>query len=383
MVHVISPADELSLVEAIASAMHPLQVDGGGSKRRLGRAVDTEHVLSLAHFSGVTLYEPEELVLEAGAATPLDDIEILLQGKRQRLAFEPPNLARIMRSNQRGTIGGAIACNLSGPRRLTAGAARDHILGVRGVSGRGELFKAGGRVVKNVTGYDISKLVTGSFGTLAALTSITLKVLPMPERDVTLLVKVRDVHESGRMMRAAMQSPHDVSCAAYVPGRGVGLRLEGISVSVDSRKASVIKLLGIDPDVLEDAQSLRFWTAVRDVEMLASDRLQCLWKISVAPSEGPRLAEQLCQQTGGTYILDWSGGLVWLEVPNSADACALVIRSALDQGHATLVAAPDDVRGTVDVFQPQPPLLAALAKRTKQAFDPNGRLNPYRMSRDY
>ncbi len=361
----------------IASARAPFAVEGSGSKRNFGHRVDAP-ILSLAKFSGVALYEPEELVLEAGAATPLDEIEALLDARQQRLAFEPPNYARIMRSNFRGTIGSVIACNLSGPRRLTAGAARDHILGVRGVSGRGEIFKAGGRVVKNVTGYDIAKLMCGSFGTLAALTTITLKVLPKPEADETLLVKVSDVHEAGRVMRAAMQSPFDVSCTAYVPEQGVGLRLEGIPVSVDARKESLIKLLQIAPDVLREDASRRFWIAVRDVEGLNVDR--CVWRISVAPSEGPRIAAQLARDTEGTFILDWSGGLIWLA---SVEPHADMVRSAIGSGHATLVSAPEEIRSRVEVFQPQPAALAAVAKRMKHAFDPKGLLNPFRMSKEF
>jgi glycolate oxidase FAD binding subunit len=369
------PATEAELADLIASSITPFALQGTGSKRGLGRVVDAQ-VLSLAKFGGVSLYEPEELVLEAGAATTLNEIEALLDSKSQRLAFEPPDYARVMRSHLRGTIGGVIACNLSGPRRLTAGAARDHILGMRGVSGRGEVFKAGGRVVKNVTGYDVSKLMCGSFGTLAAMTSVTLKVLPKPQADVTLLVRMRDVHEAGKLMRAAMQSPHDVSCAAYVPGQGVGLRLEGIPVSAAARKESLIKLLEISPDVLDDAASRAFWQTVRDLDHHANG--QTLWRISVAPSDGPRIAEALVDGFGGRYTLDWSGGLIWFETDTALD-----VRAHIGSGHALLFAAPDGVRAELDVFQPQPPALRALAERMKHAFDPKGLLNPFHMSKDF
>lgn len=359
----------------VASASAPFALEGTGSKRGLGRPVDAQ-VLSLAKFVGVALYEPEELLLEVGAATLLDDIEVLLESKNQRLAFEPPNFARIMQSNSRGTIGGVIACNLSGPRRLTAGAARDHILGMHGVSGRGEIFKAGGRVVKNVTGYDVSKLMCGSYGTLAAMTSVTLKVLPKPQADVTILVRSRDVHDAGTVMRAAMQSPYDVSCAAYSPGQGVGLRLEGIPVSVAARKESLIKLLEISPEVLDEKESRAFWLNVRDLGQHGTAR--CLWRISVPPSDGPRVAEQLVSQFGGRYTLDWAGGLIWFETDSSQD-----VRTHIGTGHALLFSAADVVRAELDVFQPQPPALAAVAKRMKQAFDPKGLLNPFRMYKDF
>ncbi len=380
---VFSPSTEQELADIINSSTAPLALVGEGTKPGFGRPVDADQMVSLAMFSGVKLYEPEELVMEAGAATSLDEIERMLDREHQRLAFEPPNLSRLMRSNSRGTLGSVIACNLSGPRRLTAGAARDHILGVHCVSGRGEIFKAGGRVVKNVTGYDIAKLMTGSFGTLAAMTTITMKVLPKPECEITLIAKVRDVHHAGSLMRQAMQSPYDVCCAAYVPDHGVGLRLEGIKVSVDARKLSLIKHLAVDPVVMDDEKSWQFWRAMRDCDHHMTQEGHCLWRISVAPSEGPRIAEALARDTGGRFTLDWSGGLIWLDVPASDDAFVGQVRSSVGAGYATLVVAPESIRRSVSVFQPQPQSLSGVAARVKHAFDPKGILNPFRMSTDY
>jgi glycolate oxidase FAD binding subunit len=377
----LSPATDQELADAISSATKPLLVESHGSKRGLGQVVDAADTLSLAKFSGVSLYEPEELVIEAGAATPLDEIEALADKHNQRLAFEPPNLARVLGSNSRGSLGSVLACNLAGPRRITAGAARDHILGVRGVSGRGEIFKAGGRVVKNVTGYDVAKLMAGSFGTLAAITSVTFKVLPKAETEITLLASLSDVHAAGRLMRLAMQSPYDVSCAAYVPARGVGLRLEGISASVEDRRQSLIKHLNHAVDVLDETASRAFWRGVRDLDYHAQALDTQLWRISVAPTEGPALAERLARETGGRYSLDWSGGLLWLEVPNKPDGWSQSIRARVGSGHATLIRASENVRRVVDVFQPQPAALAALTQRTKHAFDPKGLLNPGKMVR--
>jgi glycolate oxidase FAD binding subunit len=369
---IITPKDEKELADAVASARGPFAVDGLGSKRGLGRPTTQEQTLSLAAFSGVNYYEPAELVIEAGAATPLDEIESLLDKNNQQLAFDPPDYSRLF-GTARGSIGGVLACNLSGSRRLTAGAARDHILGVRGVSGRGEIFKAGGRVVKNVTGYDISKLMAGSFGTLAALTSVTFKVLPKPETETTLVCKVEDVHEAGEVMRAAMQSPHDVSCAAYNPGRGVMLRVEGIVASVKNRTQSLIKQLNRSPEHVDEGHSRDMWRGIRDATAFSGG---CIWRISVAPGEGPRLAEILSRELSASYVLDWSGGLIWL----GADGTD--IRGMMDNGHAMLWRAPDDVRCRIDAFHPQPPALSALSARVKQAFDPRGLFNPGRMYED-
>lgn len=379
----LSPTTDLELAEAISAAKAPLQVEGHGSKRGLGRVVAAAERLSLAKFSGVTLYEPEELVIEAGTGTPLDEIEALVDRHNQRLAFEPPDLARVLGGNSRGSLGSVLACNLSGPRRITAGAARDHILGVRGVSGRGEIFKAGGRVVKNVTGYDVSKLMAGSYGTLAAITSVTFKVLPKAETEITLIASLSDVHAAGVLMRQAMQSPYDVSCAAYVPGRGVGLRLEGIAASVDDRRQSLIKHLNQAVDLMDETASRAFWRGVRDLDVHARSLDTALWRISVAPSEGPKLAEKLVAETGGRYSLDWAGGLVWFEVPDAQDAHAATIRSGFAHGHAMLVRASETTRGIVDVFQPQAASLAGLSQRTKHAFDPKGLLNPGKMEQQW
>ncbi len=383
MNRVFAPEDETELAVLLLAASAPFELRGSGAKSGLGGPIDAAQVISLEKFHGVKLYEPEELVMEVGAATPLPVIMDLLQRNRQRLAFDPPNYSSLLGSQSAGTIGGIVACNLSGSRRITAGAVRDHILGVRGVTGRGDVFKAGGRVVKNVTGYDLAKLVTGSYGTLAALTTVTLKTLPLPETEQSLIIQTNSVHFAGRIMRQAMQSPFDVSCAAYVPEEGVGLRLEGIAVSVTSRMASLIKLLNLKADVIDEDNSREFWRFARDCGHYTNHDDNLLWKISVPPSDGPGIAEAISRQVGGRYILDWSGGLIWMIVPNSDDAHANVVRGHISSGHAMLVAAPDSVRKKIDVFHSQPAVLSALALRVKHAFDPKGLLNPHRMSKAY
>src|SRR5438105_7587452 len=215
------PSDLGELREAVAEALaaeEPVEVVGGGSKRALGRPVQAAHTLDLSRLSGIRDYAPSELVLTAGAATPLGEIERALAEHNQMLAFEPPGWGGLLGVEDLApTLGGILACNLSGPRRIKAGAARDHFLGFRAVSGRGEIFKAGGKVVKNVTGYDLSKLMAGSYGTLAALEEVTVKVLPRPEAVATVLFAGVDGPDAVGRLARALASPHEVSGAAYLP----------------------------------------------------------------------------------------------------------------------------------------------------------------------
>jgi glycolate oxidase FAD binding subunit len=383
-----TPDDLAATIRRAIAEQMPLEVMGSGTKRALGRPMQTGAILDLSRFRGITLYEPEELVIAAGAATPMSEIEAALAEQGQELAFEPPDLSRLLGAADAGTLGGMLACNLSGPRRLKAGAARDHVLGIEGVSGRGEPFKAGGRVVKNVTGYDLAKLMTGSWGTLAALTGITLKVLPSAEHEETLLVPGQSPGEAIQSMSLAMQSPCEVSGAAYLPEDVAGscgldhaatlLRLEGIAPSVAYRRDKLMALLSPSGrcDVLPVEPSRRLWRALRDLHPLCDEPERHLWRISVPPSEGARLATAL---PGARYYLDWAGGLVWLALTPAADAGAAALRSLIREGHATLIRAPGNIRAAVPVFQPQPEALAALTARVKQAFDPAAILNPGRM----
>ncbi len=275
---VFTPKSPEELADAITGANAPFAIIGLGSKNGLGRPIADASPLSMAAFTGVTVYDPAELILEAGAATLLADIEKLLAAKNQHLAFEPP---------QGGTIGGAVACNLSGPRRIKTGALRDHILMVSGVSGRGEIFKAGARVVKNVTGYDLPKLMAGSHGTLVALTSVTLKVLPKPEVETTLLVADRSPEDAVRTMSVALQSSLEVSSAAYVPKSGTYLRVEGIAASVAFR---VEKLCEMFPGAVDAERSP--WASIRDIKGLQGD---VLWRVSLPPSEAPTFLADIAE----------------------------------------------------------------------------------------
>jgi glycolate oxidase FAD binding subunit len=380
-----------------------LEILGQGSKRAIGRPPQTDLELDLSALSGVMLYEPEELVLSAKAGTPLSEIEALVAGKGQRLAFEPMDCGQLLDSPiGRGTIGGTIAANLCGPRRLTAGAARDHLLGFAAVSGRGEAFKSGGRVVKNVTGYDFCKLMSGSWGTLAVMTEVTVKTLPKPETEATVVMSGLDDAAAMRAMTAAMGSACEVSGAAHLPaataarfpmgaavaaGRALTvLRLEGVAPSVAHRQAVLKAALRPHGEtaMIDDMVSRRLWTAIRDVAAFAASRTsrdQPLWRISTIPTKGHELAARISSETAAELLYDWAGGLLWIALPAAADAAAGLVRAAVGAigGHATLVRGPAQLRAAIDVFEPQDAGLAALTKRVKEGFDPKGVLNPGRM----
>jgi glycolate oxidase FAD binding subunit len=363
-----------------------LEIVGSGTKRGLGRPLQAETALDMSDFKGISLYEPEELVLEAGAGTRLRDIEKALAENNQQLAFEPPDYSKLLGVKHNGTLGGLMACGLSGPRRIKAGAARDHILGIVGVSGRGEIFKAGGRVVKNVTGFDVAKLMTGSYGTLAALTSITVKVLPAAATEETLVFSGLSDAKAMQAMSLAMQSACDVSGAAHLPGKPAQtlFRLEGIQPSVVYRRqklASHLKIFGAS-DYLSEKESSSEWKAIRDVERLSVDDTRFVWKLSVTPSKAAETVARISKQLDVHYFYDWAGGLVWLGVPRSNQAYAYIIRNCVEDGHATLFRAEEDVRERIEVFEPQLPALSALTKRVKASFDPHGVFNHGRMYKD-
>lgn len=393
MTDILKPRDAKDVEAAVGWALaeaKTLEIVGNGSKRGIGRAAQWDLSLDLSGLSGVTLYEPEELVLSAKAGTPLAEIETLLAANNQELAFEPIDYGPLFGApGGGGTIGGTLAANLSGPRRIKAGAARDHFLGFAAVSGRAESFKSGGRVVKNVTGYDLCKLMAGSWGTLGAMTDVTVKVLPRAETEATLLVLGLDDAKATQAMSAAMNSPNDVSGAAHLPApvarhvtgadRAVtALRIEGVAPSVTHRMHSLEALLKPFGALatLDEATSRPFWRSVRDVMPFAGDD-RVIWRISAAPSRGHEIAAAIGE---GEYFYDWAGGLIWLALRSLHDGGASRVRSALaGNGHATLIRAPAGLRASVAVFEPQTQGLAALTRRVKESFDPKGVLGPGRM----
>ena len=417
MAESLAPTDADGLADAVRWAVAgeaPLEVIAGGSKQTLGRPVQSAATLSLAAFDGIVDYQPSELVLTAQAATPLATIEAALEAERQMLAFEPADYGPLLRASGGAdlrapggadlrapggaTLGGALACNLSGPRRIKAGAARDHFLGMHAVSGRGERFKAGGRVVKNVTGYDVCKLLAGSYGTLALMHEVTVKVLPAPERTRTVLVFGLEPAAALDALGAALGSAHEVSGAAHMPAEIAArsavsyvsgasaavsaVRVEGFPASVEARCEALRALLGPFGAVeeLHSKNSATLWREIRDVRAFAGDS-RPLWRLSVPPASGAAAAARVAEAADVRALFDWGGGLLWLAVDGAPDAGEVPVRAAAMAvgGHATLVRADAPTRAARAVFQPQATGLAALTARIKRAFDPTGVLNPGRM----
>jgi glycolate dehydrogenase FAD-binding subunit len=395
----LKPRDEADCLEIVKWAVadkKPLEIMSGGSKRGYGRPVEAAALIDVSGLSGISLYEPEELVMTAGPGTRMAEIEKALRANNQELAFEPADYGPVYGARRgAATLGGVLAGNISGPRRIKAGAARDHFLGLRAVSGRGEVFKTGGRVVKNVTGYDLCKILAGSWGTLAILTEVTVKVLPAGQNISTVMVSGLTDGDAAKAMAAAMGSSLEVSGAAHIPAnvsiRGAeaetvtAIRVEGTGPSVSYRAAGLVEMLKPVGDcrIVKTGHSRTFWQSVRNVEFFSEHQDRPLWRVSVAPMSGPDIVAALNAQAQIRAIYDWAGGLVWVEFVSGAgeDAGARIVRDAVRPlgGHATLVRADDGIRNATDVFHPQDAALAGVTSRLKDGFDPERILNPGRM----
>jgi glycolate dehydrogenase FAD-binding subunit len=398
--------DVEQVVRAAIASDQPLEVIGHGSKRAIGQPMATNALLDLSGLNAVSSYEPNELIITVQAGAPLADVQSLIDAKNQQFAFEPVDTAPLLGTAARGTIGGMIAAGLAGPRRIRAGGARDHLLGAHAVSGFGDSFKTGGKVVKNVTGYDLCKLLAGSWGTLAVMTEVTLKVMPKPESERSLVLRSLDDLAANRAMTKALGSPFDVSGAAHVPSSSLRgevkgldqlgspreavtlLRLEGIAASVLHRAkalAETLKSFGT-VEILEDAASAMVWSSIRDaLPFVASGPLGSwpIWRIVCPPASGGALGQKLARESGGEVIYDWGGGLIWAALPPASDAQAALVRRHVDlaSGHAMLLRASEEVRREVDVFHPQGEGVAALAERVRKSFDPKAVLNRGRTRR--
>ncbi|SMY06197.1 FAD-binding protein [Flavimaricola marinus] len=371
----MKPTTETELSEAVAQANGPLKISAGGT-RGIGRQIDGAP-LNMTGLSGITLYEPGALTIVAQAGTPLAEIEAALASEKQRLAFEPMDCRKVLGTSGSPTIGGVIATNSSGPRRVVVGAARDHMLGVRFVDGTGRVLKNGGRVMKNVTGYDLVKLMTGSYGTLGVISEVSLKVLPTPETEGTLTIHGLSVERAVAAMSAALTSPFEVTGAAHLIQSDAGspetlLRIEGFEASVAYRLARLKDALYAFGDVqTSGAQSPSDrWREIRDLAFWA-DCADDIWRLSVRPSDAPGIVARL--PAGARVVLDWGGGLIWAAVPNATD-----LRAELGSfsGHATLIKARGEVRPSIPIFHPEPTAIAALNAGLRAQFDPRGILNP-------
>jgi glycolate oxidase FAD binding subunit len=384
MSETLAPGTEAGIAAAVAAAAaarEPLAIEGHGTKRALLRPVQAARTLSTRGLSGITLYKPSELVLSARAGTPLPEIEAALAAHHQMIAPEPPDLSALFGATEAATIGGIVATNLSGPRRITVGAMRDHVLGIRFVNGRGEVLRSGGRVLKNVTGLDLAKFLSGSHGTLGVLTEVTIKVLPRAEAAATLAVRVADLAAGVKALSAGLASPYGVTGAAITEdGPTALLRLEDFCESVRYRASRLREDLARFGDVrlVEGAESRALWAGVRDATALGAAPDQAIWRVSVRPSAGPRVAAALVATFPAKLLLDWGGGLVWVAGPATEAAHDAVVAAAAG-GSTTLFRAPEPLRAAVAVIPPEAPALAAIGARVKAALDPAGVLNPGRM----
>ncbi|WP_439817669.1 FAD-binding protein [Zavarzinia sp. CC-PAN008] len=397
----LAPASEADLADALRDlGSAPVEISGNWTKKGLGRPVDAAHRIALNGLTGIQLYEPEELVMTVRAGTPVAEVEAELAAHGQMLAFEPLDLGPLDgQAAHSGTIGGMIACNLSGPRRIKAGAARDHLLGFRAVTADGAAFKAGGRVVKNVTGFDIPKLMAGSFGTLAALTEVTLKVLPQPQVEHTLVVGDLDPSAASTLMTAAMGLPVEVSAACHLwpeatrawswHGAATLIRLEGPAESVAARRPLLEAFCASSGPLqwLEGLDSRDIWGEIRQALPLArsGDRPPIL-RASIAPADLPAYCALAGLGPEAWAFADWAGGLVW-HCAVEADLAEVLARAraavARLGGHVTIIKARADLRRQLAPFQPPSPPEAMLERRLKDQFDPKHRLNPGRLRPDF
>lgn len=397
MTDLLAPPDEASIAAAVAEAARanvPMAILGNNTKAGMLRPVQAARSLSTRNLSGITLYSPNELVISARAGTPLAEIEATLAEHGQHVIAEPSDLGALYGSEGQQTIGGVVATNLSGPRRIASGAMRDHVLGLRAVTGEGEAIHSGGRVLKNVTGLDLCKLLAGSHGTLAVITEVTLKVLPSPQSVGTVVLPRADAATGVATLSAALGSPFGVSAAVWLPaeaaaripglaglGQSVALaRIEDFAPSVAYRTERLRNELAGESETLGDELSRNLWRAVRSLAPLSIRSGDAVWRISVRPSAGPAVLRSLSEAVGARGYLDWGGGLVWIAAPATAEAHAAVESAARAAGGTwMLMRAPDALRTAVAVIPLEPPPLARIMRRVKAALDPRGVLNPGRL----
>ena len=398
----IRPAAEWELQALLAEATRRksrIEVVGGGTKRSIGQPAAIDDTITTTSMKGISLYEPTELVMSAGAGTPLAEIEAMLEQRGQMLAFEPIDLGPAVGAPARsGTIGAVFMTNLSGARRIALGAARDHLLGLRAVTGAGEIIKSGGRVMKNVTGLDVARGMCGSWGTLGVATEVTFKVLPRAEETATLAVFGQSDDIGVEALSLALGSPQEVTGTVHMqaplmqrlsnPSLGnVGKSMTAVRIETFSRflGARIDKLTNVlkpygDVHVLADAQSMQLWSDLNSLAVMPVGP-SALWRISVPSQIGPEFVRSIARIFPCHAFYDWSGGLIWLEVTDTADGGATDIRRLVSRvtGHSTLIRAAPAIRASVPTFQPLDAGLERITRQLKQTFDPAGVLNPGRL----
>lgn len=386
----MSLTTEQAVVDFVADAVkagRPLTIKGGGTRSAITRPAQSEETLDISALSGITLYEPAEMVIGAWAGTPLSQIEAALAEKNQMLSFEPADYRAALGTSGEPTIGGVVAGNVSGPRRILAGAARDNLIGVRFVNGRGEIIKNGGRVMKNVTGLDLVKLQAGAWGTLGVLTEVIFKVTPRPPEGRTLVVEGLTDRQGVDLLGRAMGTPFEVNGAAHLPVDGNApartlMRLEGFPDQLDYRIPALMDLLGVTGATVSAAAHDALWKDIRDIAAFPADD-SCLWRLSCPAMAGPDIVAAVAAHRPVKAIYDWSGGLVWLQThlltDRDDDAGADAIRTACQPhsgAHATLFRAPPAIKANVPVFNPLEPAHMALTRSIKASLDPQGLFNP-------
>lgn len=393
-------ASIVAVIRDAADSREPLLIEGHGTKSGMLRPVRAARTLSTSGLSGINLYAPKELIISASAGTPLPEIEAALAAGGQYLIAEPPDLSGLLADAHRSetprpqTLGGVVATNLSGPRRVAWGAMRDHVIGVRAVTGQAEVIRSGGRVLKNVTGLDLCKLLTGSHGTLGVITEISLKVLPAPEATGTLVLPGLDAVAGVAALSASLGSPYGVTGAAWLPAEATSqvpgldglraaaalVRIEEFAQSVEYRLGRLRDQFGLTAAIMLDNEASRaVWRAVRDARPLAPRLGDAVWRVSVRPSAGPAVLTAL-QPKGVHGFLDWGGGLVWLSGAADTDTHLAVEAAARASGGTwTMIRAPDALRESVRVVPDEAAPLARITRQVKAALDPRGILNPGRL----
>jgi len=383
----------------------PIELIGSGSKRKMGRLLQCGVTLSTSKLNGIVEYFPEELYIKVKAATPIEEIEEKLKKNNQQLAFEPIDFGYFLNGkSDYGTAAGQVACNISGSRRFKVGSIRDHVLGFRGVNGRGEIIKSGGVVVKNVTGYDLSKLICGSYGTLVALTEITFKVLPKPEESKTLIIHNQKIERAIYFLDKSVSSSNDVSGAVFFPndlkihgcvmnientfklndlkyqGSITAIRIEGSKNSINQRVENLIKelqIININTSILELHQSEIFWNKVKALEFFSNSKNSII-RIVIPPSESVNLIYQFSNRF--KYYLDWGGALIWLEAFELSEEMFESIRRKVVKigGYVNMIKNSDYLPYVEDVFTINRERFN-LSQNIKKSFDPKGILNPGKM----
>lgn len=372
-----SEEDLAGILANAAAASLPLAIHGGGTRGSMA-GMSNGAPLSTSGLTGITLYEPAEMVISARAGTPLAEVEAALAEKGQMLPFEPMDHRVLLGTTGTPTIGAVAAGNISGPRRVSAGAARDHLIGVRFVNGRGEIIKSGGRVMKNVTGFDLVKLSAGAFGTLGVLTEVTFKILPRPQASLTLCLPGLPPETALIAMAEALATPFEVSAAAHMEAAGgepskTVLRVEGFTESCAYRAERLKGILSSYGkfELIAGETAMSLWRQIRDAEHFVSGEYETVLRVHVAPSKAADVLEATRPFAPAT-MLDWGGGLIWFGLRPGTSASQAMAGIAERGGH------PLAVRGQpgIEPMRPASPAVAALARRVKQAFDPAGILNP-------